>query len=266
MLSFLLVLTLAFILPPSGQAAEKAPKKPAIVLSAFGTSEVDAIKSIQNVEHSVKPAFPDYEVRLAFTSNIIRKIWHDRASDAEFKKENPGFDEFYAIQNPITTLAMIQEDGFRPILVQPLHVTNGSEYDHVKSIVTQLAGITALQEQKIPFPYRAIGDSALGNGGEADLQRAAKALEPWVNEAKAEKAALVLMGHGNEHKDIKSYRDFEAAMNKMYNYPIFLGLVEGEPGFDEVLAGLKKGKEKNVYLVPFMLVAGDHAKNDMAGG
>ena len=264
-LSFLLVMTLAFALPTSGRAAEKAPKKPAIVLAAFGTTDVEALKAIQNVENRVKAAFPDYDVRLAFTSNIIRKIWHDRADDAEFKKANPGLDEFYVIQNPITTLALIQEDGFRPILVQPLHVTNGSEWEHVKSIVTQLAGITALQEHKIPFPYLVAGESALGQAGEADLQRAAKALEPWVNEAKADKAALVLMGHGNEHKDVKSYRDFAAAMNKMYSYPVYLGLVEGEPDFEEMLAELKKGKEKNVFLVPFMLVAGDHANNDMAG-
>lgn len=263
-LFFLLAIALAFALPASSQAAEKAPKKPAIVLAAFGTTDVEALKAIQNVENRVKDAFPDYEVRLAFTSNIIRKIWHERADDAAFKKANPGLDEYYVIQNPITTLAHIQEGGFRPILVQPLHVTNGSEWEHVKSIVTQLAGITALQEHKIPFPYLAIGDSALGLGGEADLQRAAKALEPWVNEAKAAKAALVLMGHGNEHKEVKSYRDFAAVMNKIYKYPIYLGLVEGEPGFEEVLEELKKGKEKNVFLAPFMLVAGDHAKNDMA--
>jgi len=262
---FLLVMALALVLPTPGRAAEKAPKKPAIVLAAFGTTDVEALKAIQNVESRVKAAFPGYDVHLAFTSNIIRKVWHDRANDAEFKKANPGLDEFYVIQNPITTLAMIQEEGFRPILVQPLHVTNGSEFDHVKSIVTQLAGITALQEHKIPFPYLAIGDSALGKGEDANLQRAAKALEPWVNEAKADKAALVLMGHGNEHMDVKSYRDFAEAMNKMYSYPIYLGLVEGKPEFDEVMAGLKKGKEKNVLVVPFMLVAGDHAKNDMAG-
>lgn len=254
---------------PSSVKAEGKPAqaelKPVIVLAAFGTTDVEALQSILNVEKKVKAAFPAYDVRLAFSSNIIRKVWHDRADDAEFKKANPGLDRLYTVQNPLTTLALIQEEGFRPVLVQSLHITNGSEYDFVKSVVDQLAGIKALQEHKVPFPYLVMGASALGDGSQPQLDRAAKALEGLVKEAKAEDAALVLMGHGNEHKDVESYRDFAAAMNKMHGHPIYLGLVEGSPEFDDVLAELKKGKQKKVLLAPFMLVAGDHAKNDMAG-
>lgn len=73
------------------------------------------------------------------------------------------------------------------------------------------------------------------------------------------------MGHGNDHIDVKSYRDFEATMKKMYDYPVFMGLVEGKPEFEDVLKGLKEAKMKTVLLAPFMLVAGDHAKNDLDG-
>ncbi len=109
-----------------------------------------------------------------------------------------------------------------------------------------------------------LGDSALGEGDQANLDRAAQALKPLVDMAKADGSALVLMGHGNEHLDVKAYRDFAGAMNKMYGHPIFLGLVEGEPELEAVLEGLKAAKVKSVFLAPFMLVAGDHAKNDMA--
>ncbi len=259
------VLALAVLFPALARAYERKPRKPAIVLAAFGTTDVEALEGIMNVEKRVKAAFPDYDVHLAFTSNIIRDIWHQRADDAEFKKEHPGLEELYAITNPLTTMALIQEEGSRPIVVQSLHVTNGSEYGDLESIVTQLGGIRALQESKRPFPYLALGYSALGDGGAVNLGRAAEALKSLVDLAKADGSALVLMGHGNEHLDVKSYRDFATAMRVMYDYPVFLGLVEGDPGYETVLGELKKAKVKSVMLTPFMLVAGDHAKNDLAG-
>ena len=263
--ALLVALSLPTVAAAQDEGHKKAPLKPAIVLAAFGTSEVDALESILNVEKKVREAFPGYDVHLAFTSNIIRNIWHHRAKETKFKSENKIPAEIYTITNPLTTLALLQEEGPRPIMVQSLHITNGSEFDHLKSIVDQLNGIKVLQESKKPFPSLALGESALGNGDQANLDRAAKALESLVTMAKADGSALVLMGHGNEHKDVKSYRDFAAAMNKMYGHPIFLGLVEGSPEFDDVLAELKKANVKKVLLAPFMLVAGDHAKNDMAG-
>lgn len=264
----LLALTLALastLFTGRAQAYERSPQKPAIVLSAFGTTEVEALEAILNVEKRIKAAFPDYDVHLAFTSNIIRHKWQARGADKAFQKENPGLERLYDIKNPLTVLAMIQEGGSRNILVQSLHITNGTEFDDQKNIVTQLAGIKAFQESKKPFPYLVLGDSALGAGGAAQLERAARALESLVAEAKKDGSVLVLMGHGNEHMDVKSYREFAKAMNKMYNYPVYMGLVEGSPGYDDVLAELKKGQNKKALLAPLMLVAGDHALNDMAG-
>ena len=261
-----ITLILAAAAPFYGFAYERAPQKPAIVLAAFGTTEVEALESITNVVNRIRTAFPEYDVHLGFSSNIIREIWHERAGDAAFRQANPRIpEEIYAIKNPLTTLALIQEDGSRDILVQSLHITNGTEYQDQKAVVGQLAGITAFQESKRPFPYLAYGDSALGDAGPARLERAAAALEPLVKLARDDGAALVLMGHGNEHYDVKAYRDFGAAMAKKYQYPIFIGQVEGEPGLDAVLADLQEAKITRVLLSPFMLVAGDHARNDMAG-
>jgi sirohydrochlorin cobaltochelatase len=264
LLSVTFILVLAF--PLSGFAYERAPQKPAIVLAAFGTTEVDALGAILNVLGRVKAAFPAYDVHLSFSSNIIREIWHTRAGDAAFRREHPRVPaEIYEIKNPLTTLALIQEQGARDILVQSLHITNGTEYRDQKTVVAQLAAITAFQESKRPFPYLAYGDSALGDGSSAQLERAAEALAPLIKLAGSDGSALVLMGHGNDHYDVQAYRDFGAAMAKKYKYPVFIGQVEGEPGFEAVLAALQEAKISKVLLSPFMLVAGDHARNDMAG-
>ncbi len=171
----------------------------------------------------------------------------------------------YDIANPLTRLAMIQENGSRDILVQSLHITNGTEFDDLAKIIGQLARIDAFQESKRPFPYLTLGDSALGKASKEELDRAAAALAPLVLKAKAADSALLLMGHGNEHLDVKAYRQLEATLNRMYDIPIFIGLVEGERVLSRVMADLEKSGSKNVLLAPLMLVAGDHANNDMAG-
>lgn len=266
-LPLMLILALALTWPPAQASAyERKPQKPAIVLASFGTTDLEALAAILNVQNKIKAAFPGYEVHLAFTSNIIRDIWHKRAHDAEFRTANKQVpEEIYKIKNPLAALALIQDRGSRDILVQSLHITDGSEFNDQLKIVTQLAGIGAHQESKKPFPSLVMGHSALGQGSPAELERAAKALKGLVDKAKAQGASLVLMGHGNEHLDVKAYRDFGATMSKIYGQPVYLGLVEGEPGFDEVQAALKKDGVKKVLLAPLMLVAGDHAKNDMAG-
>ncbi len=266
-----LALFLMVVLSPSqiqaGPGGDSGPElgKPAIVLAIFGTSEPAALKAIENVDKRIRAAFPDYDVYQAYTSNIIRDKWHGRATDEEFKKANPGLDKLYSVQHPLTVLANIYEDGPRPIMVQSLHIVNGSEFGFVENIVTNLSEIEAMQAAKKPFPYLVLGESALGKGTEADLNRAAKALEPLAKAAKEADASLLLFGHGNGHLDIKSYHDFPAAMTKMYGQKAYLGLVEGEPTFEQVLAELKKDKVKKIYLAPFMLVAGDHTINDMVG-
>jgi len=245
---------------------ERAPQKPAIVLAAFGTTEVSALKSILNVKGRIAAAFPGYDVHLAFTSNTIRNIWHKRADDQKFRQKNPAVpQEIYQIANPLTTLANIQERGSRLILVQSLHITQGEEFGDLKNIVGQLAGIKTMKSSLNPFPWLALGEPALGNGGPEYLDRAAQALAPLVEEAKKKNAALVLMGHGNENLEVASYKKFEQAMQKMYGPVVALGLVEGEPGFEEALKEVEGTGQKTLLLAPLMLVAGDHAKNDMAG-
>ena len=242
--------------------------KPAIVLAAFGTTEPSALEAIINIKTKVEQAFPDHETRLAFTSRIIRRVWNRRATDDSFKKDHPEIPaEIYTVKSPLSTLALLGEDGPRPILVQSLHVTDGAEYRELAEVVSQLAGIKASAPARRPFPDLRLGPPALGDGGERYLTRAARALNGLVRTAEAAGAALVLMGHGNEHLHQAVYGDLERKLRAAYRPDIFIGLVEGQPGLTEVLAGLDSlpTPPAKALMAPLMVVAGDHAKNDLAG-
>ncbi|MDR3039078.1 MAG: sirohydrochlorin cobaltochelatase [Candidatus Adiutrix sp.] len=266
---------LAFIFalgfPRNLLAFERTPQKPAIVLAAFGTTEVKALNSILNIKMRVQAAFPGYDVHLAFTSNIIRDIWHKRAADAKFKKANPGVSaEIYGIKNALTTLADIQEGGARLVLVQSLHVTDGEEYEDLVNLVKALEGYKTMKPVLHPFPWIGVGEPALGvdDGRPKYLQRAARALAPYVEAAQKSGRALVLMGHGNEHLAQGVYKKFQAQLRRTYaNEQIYIGTVEAPPHAEDLVKAIKKSAAapESVLLVPMMVVAGDHARNDMAG-
>lgn len=249
---------------PRPSASESNQRPPAIVLAAFGTTAPEALPGIRHVEERVRDAFPDSDVHLAFTSAVVRDKWRDRGREAGFRETHPGLEALYDLKSPLTTLALIQEAGPRPIFVQSLHITNGSEFEDLRNLVNQLSGLATHRGAKKPFPHLVLGESALGRGAPADLDRAARALEPLVREARKIDAALVLMGHGNEHLAIQSYCDLASVLRERYG-PVFLGLVEGEPGYERVAADARQARAWKLLLAPFMLVAGDHALNDLAG-
>jgi sirohydrochlorin cobaltochelatase len=113
---------------PEAIGRERGPQKPAIVLAAFGSTDPEGLRAILKVRERVRAAFPGYDVHLAFTSGIIRNIWRKRAGDQNFRQANETPPEIYDIVNPLTCLAQIQENGPRGILVQSLHISNGSEF------------------------------------------------------------------------------------------------------------------------------------------
>ncbi len=251
-------------------AYERPPQRPAIVLAAFGTSEPEAVKSILNIVERVKAAFPGYDVHLAFTSNIIRNKWHKRAGDAEFKKENPDIpEEIYAIKNTLSTLADIQERGARLVLVQSLHVTDGEEYADLANLVKALAEYRTMKPVLHPFPWIGIGEPALGvgDGAQRYLERAAAALAPLAEQARAAGSSLVLMAHGNEHLNQAVFARLEALLRYRYGPNIHIGAVEAPPSAGDIVERIKNmpNAPKSIVLAPLMVVAGDHARNDMAG-
>ena len=252
-------------------ASEVKEHKTAIVLASFGTSYPDALKAITNIGDSVKKAFPNTMVKYAFTSNIIRKIWHKRQNDENFKKKNKSIAEkFCYIKGPLATIADLQDKGYDTIVVQSTHIYAGEEYANLCSYIDGLNSIKTLKAKSMPFNKLVIGRPALGKAGTAhdyheDIEIAAKALASDVKSAAKKNAALVYMGHGNEYFCTGAYIELQDVMNKMYpKTRVFIGTVEGFPSLDNVIAGLKHTGIKNILLKPFMIVAGDHANNDMA--
>ncbi|MDR1577645.1 MAG: sirohydrochlorin cobaltochelatase [Deltaproteobacteria bacterium] len=266
----LLAVAICLTFALSAQAYDRPEGQPAIVLAAFGTTEVAALDSFTNILSKVEKAFPTYEVRLAFTSNIIRNIWRKRAEDKVFKKDNPKIDaRFYEIGNVFSELAKIQERGADLVLVQSLHITDGEEYEDVKNLVEALKAIKTFQPSLAPLPWIGVGAPALGvgDGPAAEIEAATKALGALANEAKSQGAALILMGHGNEHLTQKVFGKLLKSLRAAYYPQIYLGTVEASPKIEDVVAELakEKSKPKKVVLAPLMIVAGDHARNDMAG-
>ncbi|MDR2459258.1 MAG: sirohydrochlorin cobaltochelatase [Deltaproteobacteria bacterium] len=267
---FVAAATLDLMSPGTASAFERKPQKPAIVLAGFGTTDVGGLQSILNIQKKVTEAFPDYDIHLAFTSNIIRDIWHQRASDQEFRKANPSVPDYiYDIKNALTVLADIQENGARLVLVQSLHVTDGEEYTDLAKLVEALANYKTVKDVLKPFPWIGVGEPALGvgDGQPKYIARAVEALKPLAEAAKVENANLVLMGHGNEILTQKVYGHLLEGLRKAYGPHIYLGTVEAPPHAPEILEEINKVQDapKVIYLAPLMVVAGDHAHNDMAG-
>jgi sirohydrochlorin cobaltochelatase len=261
-LSVLLIFSMAY-----GQTPRKA-----IVLASFGTSHPDALKALTTIEEIVQKDHPDYMVTHAFTSNIIRKIWHDRQNDTGFLEENKEISrDFLYVKSPLATVADLQDQGIKTIVVQPTHVFAGESYADLCAYMSGLNSIKTLREKYMPFDILVLGRPALGAPSathfyQEDIQAAANALENDIKKAKKMGAAMVYMGHGNEIYSTGAYVELEDTLRKTYpDTRVFIGAVEGFPLVSHVAEDLKHAGIKKVFMKPLMVVAGDHAGNDMAG-
>lgn len=224
---------------------EPGTAKRAILVVSFGTSYADTRKAcIESVENKIKDTFKDYEVRMAFTSNIIIKKLKERDN--------------LIIDNPEQALQKLKDEGFTHVVVQPLHIIPGAEYDEVREVVAKY---------KEDFDKIVLGRPVLySKGGEDmpdDYAIAVEALKKQLPELTQDKA-VVLMGHGTWHPANASYACLQSVLDDM-GLNVFIGTVEGYPSLDDVKKRLEARQIKNVVLMPYMLVAGDHAQNDMAG-
>ena len=213
--------------------------KKAILAVSFGTSYPDTLrKTIAATEQALAEAFPDWEVRRAFTSGmIIRKL-----------KERDGVE----IENVHQAMHRLEEEGYTHVAVQSTHVMHGEEYE---KMLSQLE------------PYRMRMKISVGMPllhSEEDYLSVAKALLNWLPTLDADEA-LVLMGHGTTHFANSAYAQMEH-MLQAHCDRVYLATVEGYPTLDSVERQLAKRPEiRRLMLAPFMLVAGDHARNDMSG-
>lgn len=265
-----LALSLMFII--SSFSMEMERDKKAIVIAFFGTSYPSALGAVTNIKDVVQKTFPNIKIKLAFTSNIIRKIWHKRQNDHAFLNTYQTIPkDILNIKGLLATIADLQDEGYHTIIVQPTHVYYGEEYADMTSYVNGLNSIKTIKAKYMPFKKLVVGRPLLGGIGPGydyheDMITAAKVMIFDVELAQKEHAALVYMGHGNAFYSTGVYIEFQEVMRKIYpETSIFVGTVEGYPSLDNVLFGLAHMQIKKVLLKPFMIVAGDHAKNDMAG-
>ena len=247
--------------------------KQAIVLAAFGTTVPDALLGILNIRDRIAGKYPNTPVRIAFTSNLVRKVWRNRLEDQQFLKENPDIpQDILHVQGPLATIANLQDEGYRTIIVQPGHISLGEEYLDLVSYIDGLNAIDTIKPKFQPFEKLAISRPAMGTVGEehpysADLLLIARALAGDALLAEKNGAALLYMAHGNTYMPSGSaYLEFASIMNRLYpQVKTYIALVEGYPSLDQTLPQIEGAGVKKLLLKPFMTVAGDHTVNDLAG-
>lgn len=252
----------------------KVEHKSAVVLAMFGTTVESALEGLLNIRTKLMEKYPHTPVRIAFTSNIIRKKWQLRAEDPEYIKAHPEIiPEVLHVKTPLATIADLQNEGFDTIVLQPTHISMGEEFLDLHTYVNALMNMGTLKKVKYkPFYKVALGRPALGTYGikhpyAEDITRVAKIMATDIQLATAENAAIVYMGHGNEFfpGNGGAYLELAAKMRKMYPGVITtIGNVEGYPALEDVIDTLKLYGVTKVLLKPFMVVAGDHTLNDMA--
>lgn len=238
-----------------------------IVLAAYGTSYPTTLEPILAMLNDIRSRYGENPVRLAFISSIFRRKWHERAADANYRCAHPAIPEqIYTVKNVLGAMADLQNKGYRRILVQPVLVVDGEEYRDLTAYVEALGAIRTHKPQLQPFEKVAIGKPLLGTFAHREqLDALVRALKPDIDAARAADATLVYMGHGNEHMAQGAYYELEILLRREYNIPVCIGLVEGLPDFETVREKLAAAGTRKVLLKPLMYVAGDHARNDMAG-
>lgn len=212
-----------------------------LLVVSFGTSFNDnRVASIGAVENALEEAFPDWSVRRGFTSQII--IDHVKDRDG------------VAIDNVTEALDRAVENGVKNLVVQPTHLMNGLEYDELMQTLAEYADV---------FENVAVGQPLLMS--DDDFAVVEKAITDWTAEYANEETAMVFMGHGTEHEANAVYGTLQDKLTADGFDNYFIGTVEGTPSLDDVMALVEAGDYKKVVLSPLMIVAGDHANNDMAG-
>jgi sirohydrochlorin cobaltochelatase len=222
---------------------EAPPKKEAILLVVFGTSVPEAMEAFDNIEASVKKAFPKAHVQWAYTSKIIRD---------KLGKQGKQLDD------PIVALGKLLDDNYTHIVAASFHTLPGAEFHDLYQ------DVAAFRNMSGQYGRRILVSQPLLSSREA-MEEAVAAIQKHIPKSRKPEDAVVLMGHGSEHHPGDAVY---AALNywAQQTDPNFMvGTVEGNPNLDDVVAWLKKKGSKKVFLMPFMLVAGDHARNDMCG-
>ncbi|MBQ6207758.1 MAG: sirohydrochlorin cobaltochelatase [Oscillospiraceae bacterium] len=212
-----------------------------LLVVSFGTSYNETRRlSIGAIESALETAFPDWSVRRAFTSGMILKRL----------KERDGI----SMDNVSKALDRAAANGVKTLVVQPTHLMNGFEYQELAD---------ALASRADAFEAVSIGAPLLTS--DDDFRRVAEAVADATAEYDDGETAIVLMGHGTEADSNGVYEKMQGVFTEAGKAHYYVGTVEATPSLEDVLSAVRAGNYKNVVLLPLMIVAGDHATNDMAG-
>lgn len=212
-----------------------------LLVVSFGTSYNDSRrKTIGAIENAVEAAMPDYYVRRGFTSQII--IDHIKRRD------------HVSIDNVEEALDRAEKNGVKTLVIQPTHLMNGLEYTDLVNEAAEYADA---------FDQVAVGEPLLTS--EDDFKAVIQAITDATREYDDGETAICFMGHGTEAESNQVYARMQEMLKAEGFENYFVGTVEAEPSLEDVLGAVKEGSYKKVVLEPLMIVAGDHANNDMAG-
>lgn len=233
-----------------------SPKSyPAIVLAAYGSSHPRAMATYARIVDRYQKTFLGSEVKLAFTSRLIREMVAEK--------------EQIRIPSPLIALADLQDLGCRDVVVQPLHIVPGGEFHELASLVQGFGCIHG----RFGFKCLEIGRPLLTDL--EDCKRVSIALTPILDRITHEETttelkrdpdeeAVVLVGHGSSHPGDCIYSQMADVLERSHKNA-FLGTLEGHQGIEDVILKLKRSGVKKARLMPFLLVAGGHAVKDVAG-
>ena len=232
-----------------------------LLVVSFGTSFNDSrVKDIKGIEDALQAAYPDWSVRRAFTAQII--INHVQARDGE------------KIDNMQQAMDRAVENGVKNLVVQPTHLMHGAEYDEMMEMIDTYRDKFESVAVAEPLLGEVGSDATIINQDKEDVAKAVTAAAvkeagyDSLDAAAADKVAFVFMGHGTSHTAKVSYSQMQSQMNALGYKNVFIGTVEGEPeetACENVIEAVKAAGYTKVVLRPLMVVAGDHANNDMAG-
>ena len=212
-----------------------------LLVVSFGTSYNDSRRlTIGAIEAAMAEAFPDWSVRRAFTSQII--IDHVASRDG------------VAIDNMTQALDRAVENGVKTLVVQPTHLMNGLEYEEM---------MNTLAEYSDAFASISVGQPLLTDDG--DFQAVMEAITAATAVYDDGRTAICFMGHGTEHGANGVYARLQELLADSGYANYYIGTVEAEPTLEDLVAAVGQGDYARVVLLPLMVVAGDHANNDMAG-
>jgi len=232
---------LVFGLLSCKSSASSRSDKPVILVVSFGTSyEETRDKTIGAIENAITAANPNYEIRRAFTSQIIINILRRR--------------DGIRVDNVEEAMKRLVKDKVKEVIIQPTHVMPGFEYDDT---------INEVRPYEKNFTNIRYGKPLLSS--DQDFQEVAASLINYTQRYTADDTAVLFMGHGTEHNANEVYFKLDALLKTRGNPRYFVGTVESEPTLEEIMEGLRPLGIRRTVLLPLMIVAGDHATNDMAG-